>query len=156
MPTDPFAIRPGHEAVGGMSIEIGRGPRALHGRTPSIEISDTAYSFVEPVLARIAPTYHPDTRFGIGEFDATVWRSAASAFRLLAERLRGGGALAASDVAWVPTVDLDTGAETTAQDFIGEIDTPEHRPALQTFLVAIATWIEDSLEHEAVLTVYGY
>ncbi len=128
----------------------------MHGRTPTIEISDMAYSFVEPALARIAPNYHPDTRFGIGEFEASVWRDAISELRALAKRLDGGEPLTASDIAWIHTVDLDTGIETTAENFAREMDAPDRRQALRIFLIAITDWLEDSLAHETVLTVYGY
>ena len=154
--SDIFAIRREGEAIGGMAIEIGCGPRSMRGRTPTIEISDTAFSFIEPILARCAPAYHPDTRFGIGEFDGAVWKGAVGELRALTDRLSSGEALSLSDVSWIHTVDIDAGTETSAADFVQLMARPENRLALRAFLAELARWIEEHLAHQDILTVYGY
>lgn len=151
-----FAIRRDSEGISGMTIEIGCGPQSMHGRTAMIEISDIAFSFIEPILVRCAPVYHPDTRFGIGEFDRAIWNAAVGEFRALADRLRRGEPLSLSDVAWIHTVDVDAGTETTAEDFLSGMSGAENRQALYAFLGEFSEWIEEHLPRHDIITVYGY
>ena len=123
---------------------------------PSIYLTDEAFSLVEPILARIAPRYHPDTRWGLAEIGAEVWREAAHEFKNVAARLNSGSALKKSDVAWVHTVDLDSGVETSADTFLQQMESAEAKKTIATFLLSLADWIHGRIQHEAVLTIYGY
>lgn len=154
--TKLFEVDIGVGSKGGMTVQIGEGPTTslLGGRR--LSVSDDAYSFIEPVLARSIADYHPDTRWGVRQAEAESWRTAAVDFRALAARLAEGGSLAADDIAWVHTVDLDTNVEIDAETFRQEIDTREGHEALGAFLLTVADWIEDALKRETVLTIYGY
>ncbi|MBS0297376.1 MAG: hypothetical protein JSR45_13790 [Proteobacteria bacterium] len=139
-----------------MTIQIGAGPASRGAMVSSVYLSDDAYSLVEPILVRVAPRYHPDTRWGIGEFSADVWREVVEKLKLMAQRLEAGGELTASDIAWVHTVDLDTGVETDAGMFLDQLNASEARKAVAPFLLRLAEWIHDQVRREGALTIYGY
>jgi hypothetical protein len=150
-----FEIQTGVGLRSGLVIQISEGQEAnVHGAA-SLYISDDAYSFIEPILARRAPSYGPGARWGVTEIKAVSWHLAIVDLRVLAGRVLAGQALEDQDLDWIHLVDLDEGLEIDAASFRKRFDDPVQAAALGEFLVSVAQWIEQALERNDVLTVYG-
>lgn len=150
-----FQLDEGFGMRGGLIVQIGTGTKEANGATSSIYVRDDAFSFIEPILKRRVANYHPYARWGVTEIQADAWLPVVADLKSLAARLAAGEALSSADIAWVHTVDEDNGIETDADMFRQQVGNGESLAALRAFLERVAEWVEDSLQQEAVLTIYG-
>ncbi|TCS10323.1 hypothetical protein [Caulobacter sp. BK020] len=150
-----FELAEGVGHRGGLSVEIGTGPRVPGAQTGCLYIHDDAFSFIDPLLTKHAANYRPGARYGVTEVAADAWRAVAGDLRALAERLATGVSPGDADISWIHTVDLDDDIEIDGATFRRRFDDPSQREGLRIFLASVADWIEGRLTRQTVLTVYG-
>jgi hypothetical protein len=147
------------EVVGqarGMAVRIAVGPRQDAERSVGLALHDHAFSFLEPILMRRIPDYHPDTRWGVRETAAKDWQPVVADLRGLHSRLSGGQLPALTDIAWVPAEDLDRGVLIDAGSFRAVFANPELHSALCCMLLKAGDWLETRIGRTDCLTIFGY
>ena len=154
---DPIEVSEGIGLRGGETIQIGAGWQQFDGCVPSIYLADEAWCFVEPIVARVAANYGPDSRWGVTEIASPEWRLVVAALRAFAAQLGEGQLLSSDDFVWIYTVDLDKGVEIKLGAFARSYNEDRAKlAAVRDMLIKVADWVDRSLQAHLALTVYGY